>query len=91
MTGFYPLLLASVSGFANWLWILPVSGRIKKNWARLEKELESDGKEGEERKRAAEGERKRFMKWHGVSMLVNMAEFLGLVYYGVQLAEKLNF
>lgn len=64
---------------------------IKKDWARLEKELESDDLKGDERKAEMEKKRKQFMKWHGVSASVNLAELLALVGYGVVLAEGLRF
>lgn len=79
-----------VTGLANWLYVGPQTTEIM----RLRKHQETrDGKKSYDKGPHSEemiALNRRFGVLHGVSSLVNLVGFLGMVWYGVLLGEGLR-
>lgn len=78
------LTTASISGCLNLFWLLPWTQRVKADRKRLSKELSGDELEAKDAPL-----RKEFGKSHGLSLLFNLTNVLGMLAYGCYLAKGL--
>ncbi|EDO17102.1 hypothetical protein Kpol_1025p22 [Vanderwaltozyma polyspora DSM 70294] len=76
------LTIASISGVTNLSWLLPWTRRIKE-----ERKALADRLEGKELEAFDKDLRKEFGKAHGLSLLFNFTNALGLLTYGIYLSK----
>lgn len=78
------LAAASVSGCLNLFWLLPWTQRVKEQRRKVQQELS-----GEELEARDGPLRKEFGKSHGLSLLFNLTNVIGMLAYGCFLSKGL--
>ncbi|KAH3663566.1 hypothetical protein OGAPHI_004967 [Ogataea philodendri] len=86
-TGLALLAVSSISGFVNYLWLLPVCSRLKAERFALEDLPEAERSEETAQKIAALT--KQFGKYHGISLFFNLISVLTITGYSYVFSTQL--